>query len=181
MKMKGNCNVKTRIITCWAIIFSFSNNAYAESAIEDIGDFTQVIVPAYALGMAMNEQGWEGAAQLTYSFAAVQASVIGLKSTIKEERPDGSDKRSFPSGHVASAFSGATFIHKRYGLEKAIVPYLLAGFTGYSRIYADRHYFHDVAAGAAISGLFTWVLVDEYDVQVSASSESVELGFRSKF
>ena len=181
MKMKGNRSAKTRIITCHAIIFLFSNNVYAESSIEEIGDLTQVITPAIALGMALNEQGWEGVSQLAFSFAAMQASVIGLKSIIKEERPDGSDKRSFPSGHVASAFSGATFIHKRYGLERAIVPYLLAGFTGYSRIHADRHYFHDAVAGAAISALFTWALVDQYDVQVSAGSESVELGFRTKF
>ncbi|MCL1786241.1 MAG: phosphatase PAP2 family protein [Alphaproteobacteria bacterium] len=156
--------------------------ANAKSAIEEAGDYLQVIVPAYAFGMAMNEKDWTGAKQFGYSFGAMQAGVLGLKTLIDEERPDKSDNRSFPSGHTASAFSGATFIHKRYGIERAIVPYLMAGFTGYSRVHADKHHWHDVAAGAAISGLFTWTFVDkESNFQVSADPGSVNLGFRTEF
>ena len=146
-----------------------------------MGDLTQIMVPVYAFGMTINEQGWEGAKRFAYSFGAMQLSVIGLKKVVKEQRPDGSGNNSFPSGHTAGAFSGATFIHKRYGLKRAVVPYLLAGFTGYSRIYAEKHYWHDVIAGAALSGFFTWVLVDKYDFQVSADSEHIKLGFRTEF
>jgi membrane-associated phospholipid phosphatase len=167
------------ILTC--LMLAMTSKVYAKSAIEGIGDFTQVIVPAYAFGMAMNEEGYEGTRQFIYSFSAMQLSIIGLKSAIDEKRPDGSDNNSFPSGHTASAFSGATFIHKRYGLKRAAVPYLLAGFTGYSRVYADKHYWHDVVAGAVISSLFTWILVDKYNVQVSASSGSMNLGFKAEF
>lgn len=156
--------------------------ACAKTAIEEIGNYLQVIVPAYAFGMAVNEKDWQGAKQFAYSFASMQVSVWGLKSAVGETRPDGSDKNSFPSGHTASAFSGATFIHKRYGIKRAIVPYLLAGFTGYSRIEAHKHYLHDVVAGAAVSGLFTWLFVSKYDgLQVSASPEHVKVGFRTEF
>jgi len=165
-----------------AIIISCCSNSFAKSTIEEIGDFTQIIVPAYAFMMAMNEKDWEGVKQFGYSFTAMQISVIGLKSAIDAERPNCSDNNSFPSGHTASAFSGATFIHKRYGIKRAIIPYLLAGFTGYSRIYAEKHNFCDVAAGAVISSLFTWLFVSEYDgVQVSVSPQSVRLGFWRDF
>ena len=168
-----------KLLIVLAIIMSCCNNSYARSTIEEIGNITQIIVPVYALGMAINEKDWEGVRQFTYSFAAMQVSVIGLKAIIDEERPNHSDNNSFPSGHTASAFSGATFIHKRYGFKRAIVPYLLAGFTGYSRIHADEHYFHDVAAGALISGLFTWLFVDEYNgLHLSVGPHSAMLGFR---
>jgi len=165
-----------------AMIITCCGNSFAKSTVEEIGDFTQIMIPAYALGMAMNENDWEGVRQFCYSFAAMQVSVIGLKAIIDAERPNCSDFSSFPSGHTASAFSGAAFIHKRYGIRRAIAPYLIAGFTGYSRIYSDKHYFRDVAAGAAISSLFTWLFVTEYSgVQVSADLESIKLGFRREY
>jgi membrane-associated phospholipid phosphatase len=162
-------------ITCFA-------NSYAKSAIEELGDFTQVIVPAYAFGMAMNEKNCGGTKQFIYSFGATELSFFGLRTIIDEERPNHSDKNSFPSGHTAAAFSGATFIHKRYGIEKAIVPYLLAGFTGYSRIAAGKHHFHDVVAGMAIGSLFTWIFVSkESNFYALINLESMELGFKIEF
>ncbi len=152
------------------------------SAIEELGNYTQVIVPAYAFGMAVAEDDFEGIRQFIYSFGSTELAVVSLKSAIKEPRPDRSDKNSFPSGHTASAVSGASFIHKRYGIKKAILPYLMAAFTGYSRIRAEKHYFHDVVAGAAISGLFTWMFVTPYNnLRVSASSDGVKMDFRTEF
>lgn len=163
-------------------IASAGFGAHARSVTEEIGDAFQVIVPAYAFGMAVNEKDWGGVKEFAHSFLAMEASVQGLKLIIDERRPDGSDTNSFPSGHTAAAFSGATFIHKRYGIKRAIIPYLMAAFTGYSRIAADRHYFHDVLAGAAISSLFTWVFVSKYDdVQIAASPDSVSVRFHTTF
>ncbi|MDR3208957.1 MAG: phosphatase PAP2 family protein [Rickettsiales bacterium] len=167
------------VFVCSVLITA--NEVFAKSAIGRLGDLTQVIIPAYAFGMAMNEKDWNGAGQFIYSFGMTEISVFGLKSIVDEKRPDGSDKNSFPSGHAAAAFSGATFIHKRYGIKRAILPYLMAGFTGYSRISADKHYLHDVVAGAVISGLFTWIFVDKYGVQVSAGPEFIKVGFRTEF
>ena len=164
------------------IVMTCCSNSFAKFTTKGTGDFTQVIVPVYALGTAVNKNDEEGINQFMISFLATQASVHGLKCVIDAERPDGKDNKSFPSGHTASAFSGATFIHKRYGMEKAVVPYLLAGFTGYSRIHSNKHYFHDVAAAALISSFFTWMFVDEYSgVQVSVSPEPSKLGLRVVF
>ena len=149
---------------------------------ETVGDFLQVMIPSYALGMAMNENDWTGALSFGYSFVSMQTAVTGLKTAIDAPRPDNSDNRSFSSGHTAAAFSGATFIHKRYGIKRAAVPYALAGFVGWSRIDADKHYPHDVLAAAVISGLVTWIFVDKYDgLQLSLSPDSVKLSFGAVF
>ena len=71
-----------------------------------------------------------------------------LKLVVDEERPDGSDYKSFPSGHAAIAFAGAHSLHKEYG---HLSPWV--SVAGY-RIAKDRHHWYDVAAGAAI-GLAT--------------------------
>ena len=152
-----------------------SNVAHAKSKIvEDIGDMLQVFVPAYAIGMTLNEDGWDGTKKFVYSFAATKATVYGLKITTQEPRPNKANNHSFPSGHTASAMSGAAFIHMRYGFQRAIIPYLMTGFTAYSRVASDQHWWWDTVAGAAIAGLISFVIVDRYEgVSVSANPNGV--------
>ena len=76
---------------------------------------------------------------------------------VDEERPDGSDYKSFPSGHAAIAFAGAHSLHKEYGHLSpwvSVAGYSVATFVAVDRIAKDRHHWYDVAAGAAI-GLAT--------------------------
>ena len=76
-----------------------------------------------------------------------------LKHSINEWRPDHSDRHSFPSGHTAIAFAGATSLHKEYGKRSAWISvggYALATFVAIDRVAKDRHHWYDVAAGAAI-------------------------------
>ncbi|MCL2369200.1 MAG: phosphatase PAP2 family protein [Alphaproteobacteria bacterium] len=168
-----------------AIFFTVKTQPSYSMSIADMGGLTRIMIPVYAFGMSMNEEGWDGAAQFAQSFAATSLAVYGIKEGINARRPDGGDEKSFPSGHTAMAFSGATFIHKRYGLERAIIPYALAGFTGYSRYHAGKHYVHDIAAGALISSVITWNLISryktDYDVNVSASPDHVYMGFKTIF
>ncbi|MDR2770083.1 MAG: phosphatase PAP2 family protein [Rickettsiales bacterium] len=149
--------------------------------IRDAGDFLQVIVPAYAAGMAVQEGGWDGILQFAEAFTATEITQMGLKAIVPAERPDHSDKKSFPSGHTAAAFSGATFMHKRYGWRRAVLPYAMASFVGFSRVYANKHYIWDVAAGAAIAGMWTWAFVDESPLRISAGPSGAWLGFRTIF
>ena len=81
-----------------------------------------------------------------------------FKATIDEPRPDGSDNRSFPSGHATIAFAGATVLHKEFGRVSpwiSVAGYSVATFTAVDRVLADRHHWYDVAAGAAIGVLST--------------------------
>jgi len=165
----------SKIMVCVLCVSCLSGVAHAHrSTVEQIGDYMQVIVPAYALGMAMNEDGWDGVTQFAYSFATTEAAVYGLKYTVSEERPNEADNHSFPSGHTASAMSGASFIHARYGFKRAFLPYIMTGFTAYSRIDANKHWWWDTLAGAAIAGFMSYAFVDKYNnVAVSVGPQYV--------
>ncbi len=76
-----------------------------------------------------------------------------MKHTFKEERPDGSDEFSFPSGHTATAFTNASLLFYEY--KDANIWYASSGFifataTGFLRIANNKHYTSDVLAGAGI-------------------------------
>ena len=84
---------------------------------------------------------------------AVGGTAYILKHSVNEWRPDHSDRRSFPSGHTAVVFAGATSLHKEYGKRSAWISvggYALATFVAIDRVAKDRHHWYDVAAGAAI-------------------------------
>jgi membrane-associated phospholipid phosphatase len=158
--------------------------AHANRIIENLGDILMAGVPAYALGLSVMEPDWTGTIQLLESYAAAQISTSGLQKLVKEPRPNGG-KNGFPSGHATAAFSGAMFIHKRYGLRQAAVPYAMAAFVGYSRVESRWHYWHDVVGGMAVSALWTWLLVgrknDAPSVMVSADSTGARLDFFTRF
>lgn len=84
----------------------------------------------------------------------IMASVINtLKYTCRVERPDGSGRNAFPSGHTSNAFMNATFLHLEYrdrSLLYSIGGYTAATATGIGRLLNNRHWAPDVLAGAAI-------------------------------
>ena len=81
---------------------------------------------------------------ITYGISGI------LKLGTGRERPDGSNSRSFPSGHSAGTACSAAIIWDRYGPEAGIPAIAIAGFTALSRITLGKHYPSDVIAGAAI-------------------------------
>jgi len=86
------------------------------------------------------------------------AFVLPLKHIVKEERPDGSNNLSFPSGHTATAFSSAQFMFREYkdtNFWLSISGYSLAVFTGVYRTVNDKHWVSDVVAGAGFGILST--------------------------
>lgn len=150
-----------------------------------LSDLFMVMTATYALGISSTEDNFDGAIQLVTSVLGAQLATEGIKALELERRPNGSDYKSFPSGHSAAAFSSAMFVHKRYGWKRAIIPYALAAATGWGRVAADAHYWHDVLGGAAVSALFTWLLVDKYEpaqkFTVSATPDEVHVGFKTTF
>jgi len=87
------------------------------------------------------------------AYGALTAVAGGLKLTVHERRPDGSDNRSFPSGHAARAFAGAELVRSEYGWGWGAAAYAVATGVGVLRVTGDHHYTHDVVAGAAIGVL----------------------------
>lgn len=68
--------------------------------------------------------------------AIVRAIVVGRKP----------GSYSFPSGHTASAFAGATLLARHFPNHRRTL-YAVASLVGFSRIYLGAHYPGDVASG----------------------------------
>ena len=101
------------------------------------------------------------------SYALMAVLVNGIKNTAKEMRPDGSSANSWPSGHTATAFVGATMLHKEYGLTRSpwfsVAGYGVATATGVMRVLNNRHWVSDVMSGAGLgilSGELGYALCD---------------------
>jgi membrane-associated phospholipid phosphatase len=113
---------------------------------------------ATALGLPSVQGDWEGTKQAAFSLGATFAVTSGLKLVVEEERPDHSDDKGFPSGHTSSSFAAAATLHKRHGWEVGVPAHIVATFVGVARVKADKHFVHDVIAGAAIGEAAGWLL-----------------------
>lgn len=90
------------------------------------------------------------------TFVLCSGTTYVLKHSIHSMRPDGTDNRSFPSGHTAVAFCGATVLRKEYGPVSpwiSVAGYTVATVTAVDRVRRNRHHWGDVVAGAAIGCL----------------------------
>ncbi|KLT66798.1 PA-phosphatase [Pedobacter sp. BMA] len=121
-----------------------------------VDDYLQ-LAPAAAV-YALNLSGVKGkhnlfdASMLYVTSAAIMGvSTHFVKQGVGRMRPNFSGNNSFPSGHTASAFMAAEFLHQEY---KDVNPwigyagYFVATATGTLRMYNNKHWFSDVVAGA---------------------------------
>ncbi len=124
-----------------------------------IDDYTQFFGPVMTVGLKL--AGVEGRsdwgrflASTAMSYGLMAGFVNSIKYTAKEMRPDGSTANSWPSGHTATAFVGATILHKEYGLTRSpwysVAGYGVATATGVMRVLNNRHWVSDVLSGAGI-------------------------------
>ena len=129
-----------------------------------IDDYTQYFGPAMTVGLKL--AGVEGRsdwprllANAAMSYGIMAALVNGIKYTAKEMRPDGSSANSWPSGHTATSFVGATLLHEEYGLTRSpwysVAGYGIATATGVMRVLNNRHWVSDVMSGAGIGIMST--------------------------
>ena len=129
-----------------------------------IDDYTQFFGPVMTVGLKLG--GYEGRsdwgrllASAGMSYAIMAGFVNGIKYSAKEMRPDGSTANSWPSGHTATSFVGATILHKEYGLTRSpwfsIAGYGVATATGIMRVLNNRHWISDVMSGAGIGIMST--------------------------
>ena len=156
---------------------------HAKTNTEKAGDILTLFIPTLALGTALYKNDYKGSMEFLKAYTATAATTQILKYTVREQRPNNVDSyTSFPSGHTSSAFSGASFIHKRYGFKYAIPGYLGAIYTAYSRVKAEKHYTHDVIAGALLGIGFSWYFVSPYqNLQITPTANKDTYGVQFNY
>ncbi|MFI8603562.1 phosphatase PAP2 family protein [Cellulophaga baltica] len=157
-----------------------------DKAIETSGDILLFSLPVMALTGSLIARDYEGTWQFTKGAILNQGVTIGLKYVLNKNRPYGNGERAFPSGHTSTTFQSAAFIQKRYGWKYGIPAYVLAGFTGYSRINSQVHDGWDVLAGAVVgigsAYLFTTPYAEEhFDVSLETGAGTYQLGIIYSF
>ncbi len=105
----------------------------------------------YGIG---NWIGKPGVADLGRDLVRAQLLTQGvtqlLKYTVARTRPDGSNQRSFPSGHVSGTFASATVLNRHYGWKVGVPAFGVASYVAASRISENKHYLSDVVFAAAL-------------------------------
>ncbi len=111
-------------------------------------------VTTFGLGKLVANPGLEN-----FGRDLVRAQIItqGLtqagKHAVRRMRPDGSSKKSFPSGHSSGTFATATVIQRHFGWRLGGPAYGIAAYVAASRLSENKHYLSDVVFGAAVGVL----------------------------
>lgn len=137
---------------------------------------------------------WVDSLVIAEAVSIAAALNTGVKYLAGRERPypyygrqpfydDQRDRNlSFYSGHTSMAFAFATSAGTVYLLRGyPDAPWVLGGglalaaFTGYLRIAADKHWFTDVLAGAAVGSLVGWAVPWLFHRADGASSQGAAI------
>ncbi|MEX0707298.1 MAG: phosphatase PAP2 family protein [Woeseia sp.] len=161
LKQRARCEALAVLVYTLA----FCHTAAAGSA-EESGDILRVAVPTAAWALTFHYDDPQGRRDFYQSFAANIVATYALKQVVDKERIDGSDDDAFPSGHASTAFQGAAFLHRRYGIRRAWWAYALAAYTGWTRIDADEHDAADVLGGAAVGIASSFLLTQSREQSV---------------
>jgi membrane-associated phospholipid phosphatase len=113
-----------------------------------------------------------------------EAMVETLKYTTRRERPDGSGKNSFPSGHAADTFAFATALERHLNWKFFVPAYAFSSYVAMSRLPANRHWLSDVVFGSSvgiISGrTVTGHELNKYHVQLAPIPGGVAVAYIHK-
>ena len=127
-------------------------NAFKPGAV--LGQFPTLIAAAttvYIVGRAgdkprVSHTGMD----LIRALLVSEASVGTLKCATRRERPDGSGKNSFPSGHAADTFAFATALERHLNWKYSVPAYVFSSYVAMSRLPANRHWLSDVVFGSTV-------------------------------
>src|SRR5262249_17325700 len=148
-ELRNSINLKSFIIPTAFIAYGFTtlgntpskqlNKSISYEVKEDMPCFRTTVenylkyapvVATYALnivGVKVKHPLLERTAILAVSSIFTNQIVTSLKHVTHQMRPDGSTYNSFPSGHTATAFVGAEFMHQELGWHSQW--YSFAGYT----------------------------------------------------
>lgn len=186
--MKSNLRYSLLFIIIVTFVYPSFESIAQEKAVgnkwrQRVAKSTDAIVttlPLCALGIIIGEKDLKGLAQGAETAGLALGATLLLKYTVKEQRPNGDNSLSFPSGHAAVSFATATFIGRRYGWVYSIPAYALSAYVGWGRVYSQKHYWWDVAAGAAIgvgsAFVFTRSFAREHSLKIIPMTDGKNVG-----
>jgi len=137
------------------------------------GDDAAIGLGVLSGGLALSQ--WAGGDSgtalgvLLESFVLVDGATELIKYTARRDRPDHTNKDSFPSGHTSFAFTMATLLAR--GVDDlgdawydklGYLAYVPAVYVGLDRSEGNRHWPSDVAAGALLGFVLTNVVYDAH-------------------
>jgi len=113
-------------------LLAVSSTVYAVGRIKDLPKVSHV-------GMDLIE-----------SIAMSEALTQTIKYSTRRERPDGSGKNSFPSGHASDTFAVATALERHLNWKYSVPAYIFSSYVALSRLPANRHWLSDAVFGAGV-------------------------------
>src|SRR5689334_18117505 len=129
-----------------------------EKNIESLGTGVSIALPLVAGGIAYFKKDNVGIAQLLVETGLTVGTAYALKNIVREQRPNGTDFKSFPSETTALAASGSSFLWHRYGWEYGLPAFAATEFVSYSRVQARQHRWYDTLASSGIAAGYSLVL-----------------------
>lgn len=144
---------------------------------DPIGDWSEIgdqwgsgfFQPAVVVGMygwsrwTKNQELATNAEVLAEALILQGLTINLMKPLVGRERPDHSDKLSFPSGHTGNAFAFAAVVDDRYGHKWGIPLFALATFTVLTRMEDRAHWASDVAFGATLGTVIGYAVSKNHD------------------
>lgn len=167
-----------------ALLLSGTAQARDTKAWGHVSDIGRDVLVGVALGLPVVRGDTSGALEGAGSMGAAFLVTEGLKETFPERRPDGSDTKSFPSGHTSVAFAAAATLQNRDGWRIGIPAQAVAALVGFSRVEARKHHWYDVVTGAAIGEASGFLITSRRDDRVKVmpwgdtSGGGVSMGVR---
>jgi membrane-associated phospholipid phosphatase len=146
-------------------LFLFSNGIVRAvpggGGTELAGTIVECLLPATAVTLTLAYKDKPGAFQFGESMLLSSAVTYGLKYGLDNRRPNGGNQ-SMPSGHASISFTAAEYMRKRYGWKYGIPAYAAASFVAFSRVDARQHRPEDVAVGAGIGIVSSYIFTRPY-------------------
>lgn len=125
------------------------------STLDDIGRWIPELVRiGFHLAGVESRSNWMRIVNSRMLAYGVNVGVTeGLKRIVRQERPDGSDFKSTPSGHAAMVFMSAAILDEEFGYVSPFVTlggYAVSTAIAYDRTRGNHHYAGDVILGSGI-------------------------------
>ena len=118
-------------------------------------DYIQYVPVAMDLGLGMcgvhaRHALLDRTIECAIAHVSLGAMSWGSKYLFHTLRPNGSNYKSFPSGHTNLTFAGAELVRMEYGAWWGGSAYVMGTAVGVMRMYNNWHWLSDVVAGAGL-------------------------------